>query len=150
MLDRKFILENLAAVKQNCANRNVIVDLQRLVELEEIRKQRLQEVQELNTAANATSKSIGGAKDDAARESLKEEGRKLREKKDQAQHAHDELEIEIMAIQSRIPNMAHANSPVGKDDHSNQEISRGKHAPRTFDFKPLDHLTLGEQQGWID
>jgi len=89
MLDRKFILENLEAVKENCRNRNVSVELQRLVDLERDRKLKLQEVQDLNTSANATSKSIGNTKDAAEREKLKEEGRRLRELKDEAQLAHD-------------------------------------------------------------
>jgi seryl-tRNA synthetase len=150
MLDRKFILDHLDAVKQNCLNRNVSVDLDRLAELEGQRKLKLQLVQELNTAANATSKSIGTAKDAQSREALKEEGRRLREQKDAAQREHDELDAQVLAIQSRIPNMAHPNSPVGKDDQANLEIGRGKWTPRKFDFTPLDHLTLGERQGWID
>lgn len=150
MLDRKFILQNLDAVKQNCVNRNVSVDVDRLVELETQRKSKLQQVQELNTAANAKSKSIGKAKDEAERESLKEEGRKLREQKDVAQKEHDELDAQIRDIQSRVPNMAHPDCPVGEDDKSNLEISRGKHEPREFDFQVLDHLELGEKQGWID
>jgi seryl-tRNA synthetase len=150
MLDRKFVLENLKAVEENCRNRNVYVELQRLVDLERDRKLKLQEVQDLNTSANATSKSIGNTKDAAEREKLKEEGRRLRELKDVAQQAHDELDSQILAIQLRIPNMAHPQSPVGKDDQANREIGRGTHQPRRFDFKPLDHLTLGEKHGWID
>lgn len=150
MLDRKFILENLEAVKANCRNRNVVVELDQLVDLERQRKAKLQLVQELNTAANVTSKSIGTAKDAEAREALKEEGRRLREQKDAAQQEHDDLEAALLAIQTRIPNMAHANSPIGKDDQANLEISRGKWLPRNFEFAPLDHLTLGERQGWID
>ncbi len=150
MLDRKFLLENLEAVLQNCTNRNVNVDLDRLTALETERKAKLQQVQELNTAANATSKSIGSAKDAAEREHLKEEGRRLREQKDAAQAAHDELESQAVAIQITIPNMTHPDSPIGNDDQSNLEIRQGKHKPRSFDFQPLDHLTLGEKKGWID
>ena len=38
MLDRKFILENVEAVKQNCLNRGVPEEVDRLVELEASRK----------------------------------------------------------------------------------------------------------------
>jgi seryl-tRNA synthetase len=150
MLDRKFILDNLEAVKRNCTNRNVIVDLDRLVQLESQRKLKLQRVQELNTAANVTSKSIGTAKDAADREALKEEGRRLREQKDAVQREHDDLESQVAFLQARIPNMAHSNSPIGNDDQANQEIGRGKWKPRKFDFPPLDHLSLGQLQNWID
>jgi len=150
MLDRKFIVENSDAVKKNCYNRNVSVDVDLLVELEATRKAVAQSVQELNTAANAISKSIGSAKDSAERERLKEEGRQLREQKDAAQHHHDALETEVHSLQLHIPNMAHPDCPIGDDDNANLEISTGKHSPRKFDFKPLDHLDLGEKRGWID
>ncbi|MBR6435027.1 MAG: serine--tRNA ligase, partial [Thermoguttaceae bacterium] len=79
MLDRKFILENAEAVAQNCVNRKVNVDIPRFVELETQRKAMQQEIESLNAQANATSKSIGKAKDAAERDALKEQGRQLRE-----------------------------------------------------------------------
>ena len=106
--------------------------------------------EEYNRQANEVSKSIGKAKDDAEREERKEQGRKLREQKDTAQTEHDELDSQILAIQLTVPNMAHADAPVGEDDKSNLEISRGKHAPRDFDFKVLDHVELGAKWDWID
>jgi seryl-tRNA synthetase len=75
MLDRKFIFENIDAVKENCANRNLNIKLDSFVELETSRRAKLQESEELNQKANAASKQIGKASDDAERESLKEEAR---------------------------------------------------------------------------
>ena len=150
MLDRKFILENIDAVKENCANRNVTCDIERLVTLETKRRDLMKVAEEYNRQANEVSKSIGKAKDDAEREERKEQGRKLREQKDTAQTEHDELDSQILAIQLTVPNMAHADAPVGEDDKSNLEISRGKHAPRDFDFKVLDHVELGAKWDWID
>ena len=150
MLDRKYILENVDAVKQNCANRNIKVDIDRLVEMETARRVKQQEVQDLNTEANAASKQIGKAKDDAEREPLKVAARELSKKKDAAQAEHDKLDAEIKELQILVPNMAHPDCPVGVDDKSNLELARGKHAPREFTFKPLDHVELGEKHGWID
>ena len=48
MLDRKFIVENAAAVKENCARRNSKADIDRFVELEMQRRQMQQQVDELN------------------------------------------------------------------------------------------------------
>ena len=150
MLDRKYILENLDAVKQNCANRNVSADLDQLVTLETARKAKLAAVQDLNTRANQVSKSIGKASNDEEREARKEEGRQLRAAKDAAQAEHDELDVQVRAIQVAIPNMAHADAPVGEDDKANLEVARGQHEPRSFDFDVLDHLELGEKHDWID
>lgn len=150
MLDRKFIVENVDAVKTNCANRGVTAHVDQLVELESSRRVKMQRVQELNTAANAASKKIGQAKDADEREKLKEEARVLREQKTAAQQEHDRLDEQIHEIQLTIPNMAHVDCPIGVDDKANLELGRGKFEPRQFDFKPMDHVELGQKNDWID
>ena len=150
MLDRKFIVENVDAVKQNCANRGLTADVDRFVELDHQCRDKLQQVQDLNRKANDVSKSIGKAKDADEREARKTEGRQLREQKDQAQSEHDELLAQLVEIQRAVPNMAHADAPVGKDDKANLEVTRGKTAPREFEFKPLDHVDLGQQLDLFD
>src|SRR5437763_8339697 len=91
MLDRKFIVENADRVKRNCAQRGVKCDVDRLVELETARRQKLQSVEDLNRQANEVAKTIGKAKDAAEREARKEEGRRLHEQKDAAQAEHDRV-----------------------------------------------------------
>jgi seryl-tRNA synthetase len=150
MLDRKFIVEHVPEILQNCKNRGMSADLERFVELDTLARTKLQDVQELNRKANEVAKSIGQAKDAEEREARKSEGRELRELKDAAQQEHDRLLDELTEIQRSIPNMAHPDAPVGGDDQSNLEIRRGKHAPRTFDFPPLDHVTLGKQLDLFD
>jgi seryl-tRNA synthetase len=149
MLDRKFIIENVEAVKQNCVNRNITADVDKLVELEAVRREKSTQAQDLNRQANEVSKKIGKAPPEQ-RGAIKEEGRKLREQKDAAQAEHDELEQQILAIQTLIPNMSHPDAPVGKDDKANLELNRGKHDVPKFDFTPLDHVALGEKHDLID
>jgi seryl-tRNA synthetase len=150
MLDRKFIVENAELVKRNCANRGVPVGVDRLLELDSRRREVLNQVQELNRQANEVAKSIGKAKDESQREARKEDGRRLRQEKDDAQAEHDRLDAEILELQKLIPNLSHPDAPVGADDHANLEVRRGKHAPRQFDFKPLDHVDLGQRLDLID
>lgn len=149
MLDRKFIVENVSLVKQNCAHRGVTVDIDRLVELETQRLAADQQTQELNRSANEFAQKIGKAKPEE-RDALKEQARALRAQKDQSQAACDELEQQILAIQLTIPNLSHPQAPIGSDDKANLELRRGEHAPRKFDFKPLDHVELGEKLDLID
>lgn len=150
MLDRKFIVENADAVRQNCTNRGMDADVDRFVELDTLCRDKSTEAQDLNRQANEVSKTIGKAKSDEEREERKNEGRALREKKEAVQAEHDALLAELVSIQRMIPNMAHGEAPIGKDDKSNLEIKRGKHAPREFDFKPLDHVELAEKHDMID
>ncbi|MBW3597319.1 MAG: serine--tRNA ligase [Planctomycetes bacterium] len=150
MLDRKFILENVAQVKQNNANRGVTADVDRLVTLEQQRRAKRQEADELNRQANETSKRIGKAKDPAEKEAIKDEGRRLREQKDAAEAEHDRLDAEIFDILRLIPNLSHPDAPVGPGEEANREIRRGRHEPRKFGFKPRDHVELAEMHDLID
>ncbi len=150
MLDRKFIIENAPQVKQNCQDRGVTCDIDQLITLEGKRRELLQRSEELNRQANEVAKTIGKAKDAAEREAKKEEGRKLREQKDAAQVEHDQLEAQIAAIQLTIPNMTHPAAPVGVGDEAVTEIRRGSTPLPKFDFKPLDHVELGEKLDLFD
>lgn len=150
MLDRKFIVENAAAVKQNCAARGVRVDVDQLVELELQRRTQQANAQELNRQANETSKLIGGAKSNEEREALKEQGRALREQKDVAQSEHDRLDAEVALLQAHIPNLTHPAAPIGDDDTANTQVSLGRTPIPKFDFKPKDHVELGKSLDLID
>lgn len=150
MLDRKTILENPQAVKQNCIARGVRVDVDKLVELEQQRKTKLGEAQELNRQANEASKQIGRAKSNEERETLKEHGRQLREQKEAAQAEHDRLDALVLELQSHIPNLTHPQAPIGEDDTANTEVSLGKTPVPKFDFAPKDHLELGRELDLID
>ena len=59
MLDRKFILENIEQVETNCHDRGVVVDVRKLVDLEQQRRSLQTEAEEANRQANAASKAIG-------------------------------------------------------------------------------------------
>jgi seryl-tRNA synthetase len=150
MLDRKFIVENADLVRQNCERRGSHADVGRFVELAGRWRDKQLEVDQLNQRANEVSKSIGKAKDAEEREARKNEGRRLREQTTAAQAELDSLAAEMDAIQRTIPNMSHPLAPLGADDQANLEIRQGKTPPPKFDFKPLDHVELGEKLGLMD
>jgi seryl-tRNA synthetase len=149
MLDRKFIIDNAPAVRSNCAARGVAVDIDRFLALEEMRKTRQGEVEELNRSANEVSKSIGTAKDAAEREARKEQGRRLRDAKEQAQRELDAVLVEMDEIRAAIPNMTHPDAPTG-GAHDSREVGRGKTPVPTFDFSPRDHVEVAEQLDLVD
>jgi seryl-tRNA synthetase len=150
MLDRKFIVDNAADVKQNCLHRGMRADVDRFVDLDKQCRDKLQQVQELNRQANEVSKSIGQAKEAAEREARKTQGRQLREAKDAAEAEYNALLEELTALQRMIPNMAHPAAPIGGDDQANRELRRGRYQPRKFDFTPRDHVELGQRLNLFD
>lgn len=147
MLDRKFILENVDLVRQNCANRGVRVEIDRVLELESRRKATQTEVDQLNRQANDVSKSIGKAKDAAQRDALKEEGRRLRELTAAAQGELGRIAEELDPLLRSIPNMTHPAAPVGMEP---AEVARGKTPVPQFEFQPRDHVEIGERLNLMD
>jgi seryl-tRNA synthetase len=150
MLDRRFVLENVDLVAENCRRRGSKADVRRFAELETRRRSQQVEADELNRRANEVSKSIGKAKDAAEREDRKAEGRALREQSTAATAELEQLTAEADAILHAIPNLSHPDAPVGADDQANLELKRGRHEPPTFSFKPKDHVALGETLDLID
>ena len=149
MLDRKFILQNADLVAKNSARRGVDVDVPAICKLESERLEALQQSQEFNRLANEVSKQIPKAADNDARQALIAEGRGLREKKDAASAQQDELDAKILELQSILPNLTHAEVPDGGEEDAN-ELGFGKTPKPTMDYKPLDHLELGEKHDMFD
>ncbi|OUT58168.1 MAG: serine--tRNA ligase [Rhodopirellula sp. TMED11] len=149
MLDRKFILQNIELVADNCERRGVSCDVSQISQLETQRLEKLQLAQELNRQANEISKQIPKASDAEERNALIEKGRQLRQEKDDAQKTCDELDQAILEIQTLIPNLTHADAPTGGEDDA-KELGFGKTAKPGFDFQPLDHLQLGEKHDLFD
>ncbi len=150
MLDRKFIIDNAELVKQNCCRRGAKADVDRFVALDGRRKTLQSEVEELNRKANELSKSIGKAKDAADRDSLKAQGRDFRGRTAELQAELTAIAAEQEAIHRSIPNISHPDAPVGADDQANLELYRGKTPLPAFDFRPLDHVELGERLDLVD
>ena len=62
MLDMKFVRDNLDAVRTMLKNRNNPLSLDNFAELEQKRRDLLNEVEQLKTQRNSTSKKIGAMK----------------------------------------------------------------------------------------
>jgi seryl-tRNA synthetase len=149
MLDLKYIRENARAVEENCKNRGVEADVGLVVELADRRSGLIQELNDLKQRQNQMAKSIGRERDEEARERLIEESRVMKERLPSKEEELHEVEKRLRDEQSKIPNMTHPASPIGKDDTENVEIRRWGGIP-DFPFKPRDHVELGDALGIID
>jgi len=150
MLDRRFVVENLDLVKTNCRNRGVDVDVDRLTELEEQRKTKQVELDELRRQAKEVSKSIGKASDEAERERRKEEGRQLRDQVATLESEFDGYLAEADDLLRQIPNITHPEAPVGPGEEANVVVRNGATPVPKFDFTPLDHIEIGQRLGLVD
>jgi seryl-tRNA synthetase len=149
MLDPQFIRDNLDAVKANCKNRNVTADVDRVVALDDQRKQIVHATQLVQQRQNEISKSIPKEKDKEKKQALIDEGRKLRDEVGKHEAQLKQIEADLRAVLMTIPNMSHPQAPVGGTPDDNKVIKRWGE-PRKFDFKPKDHVALAESLDLAD
>jgi seryl-tRNA synthetase len=83
------------------------------------------------------------------RKSLVDEGRSLKESIAQVERTLESIEQTLRHEAGRIPNMAHPQAPVGKEEKSNTELKRVG-APTRFDFPPRDHIELSQRLDLVD
>lgn len=149
MLDAAFIRDNLAAVKANCANRNVAADVDRVVALDDERKRLIQQTQTLQQRQNEVSKLIPKEKDAGQKQELIAEGKSLREQVAGLEGQKKKVEDDLHAALATIPNMSHPDAPVGTTAEDNRVIRTFGH-PSKFDFVPKDHVALAEALQLVD
>lgn len=149
MLDYKFIKENLNAVKQNIVNRHMSADADKVVELYDKRTALVTSLQNLQKERNDNSAAMKQKLSPEERLKLINSGKEIKEKIAKTEIELAEAENALRNAVSKIPNMAHPDAPVGKEDNDNLEVKRSGILP-VFNFEPKDHVQLGEDLDLID
>jgi len=145
MLDIKFIRENRDLIKDAVKNKFMDVDIDRLLELDEKRRDLIQGTESLKAEQNKLSKALAEKKDEANL-------LKSRELKDRFRELEKDLvsiEREYDALMALVPNIPSADTPIGPDDAANKEIAKWGELPK-FDFEIKDHIELGKDLDIID
>ncbi|RVU48653.1 serine--tRNA ligase [Lujinxingia sediminis] len=148
MLDIKFIRENVETVKEAARNKRFDVDIDRLLELDERRRDLMSSSEKIRARRNEVAQAIPKASKEE-RPALIEEGKQLKE--DLASYEEELVEVQSAyeGLMLMVPNVTLPEVPIGETDDDNQVI-RHVGEPRTFDFEPRDHEELGELLGIID
>ncbi|MDD5302846.1 MAG: serine--tRNA ligase [Elusimicrobia bacterium] len=154
MIDLGGARKNSAKVRQALASRNPKLGaaFDELIKLDESHRAVMIEVEAMRAQRNAASQAIGkamAAKDAATADKLKAEVSELKARMTDKEAALLEAEKLIRDAAMSIPNIPHESVPVGKDETENPVV-RTSGEPRKFDFKPLDHQTVGEKLGALD
>jgi len=149
MLDLKFIRENLDSVKANIKNRFMQVDADLVVALYDQRNTLIVTLDNLRQKRNENADKMKAKMEPEARQTLVSEGKLLKEEIVKVEAELKDVEDKLNQEAARIPNMAHPSAPIGKEDKNNLEVRRVGTIP-TFDFKPKDHVELGQALDLID
>ncbi len=147
MLDPKLLradVEKLSELKAQLATRGYELDIDFWQQIEVKRKSLQVKTEELQAKRNAGAKQIGQLKrngEDAT--AVMEEMQAISGEIKQAEEDLRELQQQINAESSQIPNLPFADVPVGADEDDNVEIRKWGE-PRQFDFQIKDHTDIGE------
>lgn len=142
MMDIKFIRENAGLMKEVAKNKNSKVDIDKLLAVDERRRNLISETEKLKSDLNKRSKTKPSPEEITA---LKDLSNKIKEMSAELASAEREYH-ELMLL---VPNVYSDDTPVGPDETFNKEISRWGKPPK-FYFEPKDHITLGKELDLID
>lgn len=150
MLDIRQIREQPEYVRQRMATRHMSVEWEKLLLLDQKRRETLTEWESLKEKKNRLSGEIGKLKkagSDAAAP-MKEIGEvskslaALEGPLSESQRQFDELMLEI-------PNLPHEGVPIGASPDENPERRKWGQPP-SFDFEARNHWEIGEELGILD
>ena len=149
MLDLKFIRENAEAVKAGIAARFMDADVDEVIRLYDRRNALIAETDDLRRRRNENAGAMKAPLEAAERARLIEEGRRLKDSIAAKESETAAAKAALGEAAARIPNMAHPDAPVGREDKDNLELSRSGEPP-VFDFPPRDHIELADRLDLID
>lgn len=141
MLDIKFIRENKEIVAAGAKKKHIAIDLDRLLELDDKRRELQSAVDAKRAEQNAASSAIAGAKDDAERQTLIARMQEVKETLRLEEESLGEVLKEWRSLMVQVPNVPDISVPDGDSDADNKEVRLWGDAPR-FSFEPKSHVEL--------
>lgn len=150
MLDSRYLRADIDEAAKRLATRNYKLDVQKINELESLRKETMTRTQELQAQRNSLSKSIGQAiKAGQDVSEIKAQVAKIGEELTEVKQKQDEVLKQLNDIALTVPNLPDPSCPLGADDTFNVEVRKWGE-PRKFDFEIKDHVAIGEGLGMLD
>ena len=150
MLDQKLVRNNPQEVADKLVKKGFKLDMVKLNNLEESRKQLQIDTENLQSERNSKSKEIGklkaqGQDTKAVMAAVSLFGAQLADKKSELKQVQDDLTTFLMDI----PNVPHDSVPQGANEDDNEEVLVWGEKPG-FNFTIKDHVDLGEGLGGLD
>lgn len=140
MLDIKFIRENKDIVAAGAAKKHITVDLDRLIALDEQRRELQAQIDGKRAEQNAASDEIAKASADA-RQALIGRMAEVKQTLKLAEESMQEVLKEWRALMVQVPNVPDISVPEGDSDADNKEVRVWGELPE-FGFEPKSHTEL--------
>lgn len=149
MLDIKFIRENLDIVKMAATKKHIKIDLDRLIAVDDSRKELMLTIETKKAEQNRVSSDIVGAQEAVIKQQLIAEMQDLK-----AEIGADEEKLkpvmqEWQALMLQVPNVPDMSVPDGDSDADNVEVKTWGEKPK-FAFTPKDHVAIMTNLKMVD
>ena len=149
MIDLKDLRTRYDEIKENIQNRYMNVDLETIAADQEKRSEIMQKTEALRAKRNENAQKMKAKLTPEERQVLIQEGKAIKEELAEAEAEYAEIDKKFMEKARTIPNYAHPEAPVGKEDKDSLAVKFWGE-PTKFSFKAKDHVQLGEALDILD
>jgi seryl-tRNA synthetase len=155
MLDLRRIRSDTDGVKAGLSRRGIdTTDIDRVVELDQHRRQLASELDDIRARVNSISKEVGrlrGAGQVDQAEALQAESRELGEQEKERSVAVDNIDSQIRELLLQIPNVPHPDAPDGRSDADNPVVKVVGYEPDSYAaYQRVPHWETGAALGVLD
>ncbi|MEK7627156.1 MAG: hypothetical protein AAB397_01060, partial [Patescibacteria group bacterium] len=142
------IRKNPQFVKDKIALKNVKVDIDRIVKLDNEKRYLTTEIEKLRAEQNKVSEYMDEIKG-GEREARIRDMQALKKNLKEIELNLDIIEAEYKKLIYQIPNLPFDEVPIGKDESGNV-VLREVGEKKKFEFKPKDYMEIAGKMGLID
>ncbi len=142
MIDINLIRTNPELVKKNNTTRNVTVDIDQILDLDNRYRALLTTVEQMRSERNKSPKGKP-SEEELAKLKMTSELIKAHEAE------IDTMKQQLDQLLLQLPNINHETTAIGRDDKGNK-VERFVNQKPEFDFEPKEHFELGESLDLID
>ena len=146
MLDIKYIRSHIEEVKKAIQVKNIKLDINELIELDQVVIKSHQKIQDLQRQKNENAQKCKDAKSNEERQKWVQSGRDISHQISQLQSELSEKQNRFNVLMLQVPNLPSEDSPVGENDGANKVI-------KTVGEKKdclKSHIDLLIQNDWAD
>jgi len=148
MLDINFIREHSDIVKAGAKKKNIEVDIDALLKVDDERRELQQKVDDRRAEQNTLGEAIPNL-EGGEREVKIAELKLLKDKLQEDEKKLKDVLVRWRDLMVQVPNVPDMSVPEGKEDSDNEEIRTWGEKP-TFSFEPKNHIELMEKLGMVD
>ena len=150
MLDIKMIRENPQDLLDKLRSKDHTVKFDAILDLDQKRRDNLQEAEELKHSRNVASKEIGekvkqGEDASESKEKVKQISERIKDLDSELRSIEEKLRYELLCL----PNVPHSSVPVSDDENDKITVHEQGIKP-AFDFEFKNHVELSEGLGLFD